>query len=198
MDERDFFGYKHWTLEAVPRCFNVGKGLKNRERSRCKRSRKWKAVVARYGLRIEICFRPGTDQAAMAWEIENISKEDTFTTSYSTMNGTDIRCNFTRGGDGAAGYKHTEEMKERLRRAHLGKKFFPEHIQRLKDNHPMKRAEIVAKMAATKRGKRLGKQSPEHVLKRVEAFKRTRARERFQKQAFNWFKRKPRRGRFVQ
>lgn len=30
MDERCFYGYKHWTLENVSRCFYVGKGLRGR------------------------------------------------------------------------------------------------------------------------------------------------------------------------
>jgi len=79
------------------------------------RSKKWRAVVERFGLRIEICFGPVTDQEAIAWEIEQITKEDTFTTCYSTEEGTNIRCNFTRGGDGASGYKHTESHKTRMK-----------------------------------------------------------------------------------
>lgn len=111
---RKVFGYKHWTLEESPRCFYVGKGLEGRAEHSTRRSRKWHAVVNRYGLRVEVCIGPVSDEEAIEWEIKNISLEDTFTTSYSTESGQNIRCNFTRGGDGAAGYRHTAKHKAHI------------------------------------------------------------------------------------
>ena len=186
-----FYGYKHWTLEEPPRCFYVGKGLRNRPGSRCKRSTKWKAVVKRFGLRIEICLGPVSDNEAIAWEIATIAKENTFTTSYSTLGGTDVKCNFTHGGDGAAGYKHTPETAERIRLYHVGRKRSSETVQRMKDNHPMKRQEVRAKVSASKRGQLLGPQSSDHVRKRIDARLSTIARKRFRQLAHEWFKRSP-------
>jgi hypothetical protein len=112
---RVYYGYKHWTLEETARCFYVCKGKKKRPYDAAKmRSKKWCAVAERYGLRIEVCVGPFTDQEAIAWEIEYIAKEGTFTTSYSTKGGTDIGCNFTHGGDGASGYVFPKEVRLKL------------------------------------------------------------------------------------
>lgn len=115
IDDVRFYGYKHWTLEETPRCFYVGKGRQKRPFSSARwRSAKWRAVVARLGLRVEVCVGPVTDREAIAWEVENIKFEGTFTTSYSTNEGTDIGCNFTLGGDGASGYVFTSEALAKL------------------------------------------------------------------------------------
>jgi hypothetical protein len=105
------FGYKHWTLEEIPRCFYVGKGVEGRAQCAIRRSRKWQTVARRYGFRVEVCLGPVSDAEAIAWEINNIAAEDTFTTSFTTEGGKNIRCNFTRGGDGALGYRHTVQHK---------------------------------------------------------------------------------------
>jgi len=116
-----FYGYKHWTLEEVPRCFYVGKGLKRRpfSKSRRHRSRKWHAVVERYGLRVEVCVGPVSDELVREWEKEWIAKEGTFTKSYS--HNVDINCNFTTGGDGVAGRVVSAYARERIGAAQRGK-----------------------------------------------------------------------------
>lgn len=63
-----FYGYKHWTLEDVPRCFYVGKGLNKRPYSD-RRSKKWHAIATRYGLRVEIVCGPMTNAEVCDWEI---------------------------------------------------------------------------------------------------------------------------------
>ena len=98
-----FYGYKHWTLEDQPRCFNVGKGLKGRPFQKNNRNHKWLTIVKRYGLRVEICIGPIEHFDACSWEIEWIAKEDTFTINHSHDDPNDIRCNFTRGGEGGFG-----------------------------------------------------------------------------------------------
>ncbi len=113
MPERHY-GYKHWTLEAVPRCFNVGKGLSNRPHSHAKRNHKWHAIAKRYGLRVEICVGPVSNEEARKWEIQNIELMGTFSTCHSHENINDINCNFTRGGEGTADYVWTEEQRIRL------------------------------------------------------------------------------------
>jgi hypothetical protein len=64
-----FYGYKHWTLEEVPRCFYVGKGIKDRAHSK-DRGKKWHAIVERLGLRVEECAGPMTNRRACTWEIQ--------------------------------------------------------------------------------------------------------------------------------
>lgn len=114
-----FYGYKHWTLEDPPRCFNVGKGRKSRDKSSSSRNHKWHAISKCLGLRIEVCIGPVTNEEACTWEIEQISKEGTFSTNHS-HDDTDIGCNFTMGGEGMTGFcrpgwHHSEETKALIR-----------------------------------------------------------------------------------
>lgn len=115
----DFYGYKHWTTEEVPRCFNVGKGVKARATQKRSRNHKWHAIVKRYGLRVEICTDPLTNEQACAWEVETIEKMGTFTTEHS-HDSTDIGCNFTHGGDGSSGCTPTEKTRAKMRESHRG------------------------------------------------------------------------------
>jgi hypothetical protein len=124
-----FYGYKHWTLESVPRCFYVGKGLKNRPFS-VSRNRKWHSIVKQFGLRVEICIGPITNQEACQWEILNITLENTFTQDF-TYHSSHIGCNFTRGGDGALGRNVSLDARNRIGLAQLGKSKSQETRQKL-------------------------------------------------------------------
>ncbi len=111
MIESRFYGYKHWTLEEVPRCFYVGKGLKRRPFDGGRRNHKWRSVVERFGLRIEVCLGPVTNFEACCWEIEQISKEQTYSTNHSHNDAQNIGCNFSFGGEKSAiGYKQSEKQ----------------------------------------------------------------------------------------
>jgi len=120
MDAR-FYGYKHWTLEETPRCFYVGKGLGDRPKQTRNRSHKWRAIVKRLGLRVEVCIGPVTNEEACAWEVERISQECTFSECH-LHDSVDIGCNFTRGGDGVVGRRHDEEAKRRIGESSRGRK----------------------------------------------------------------------------
>jgi len=120
MNDERFYGYKHWTLEEIPRCFYVGKGLKSRPFDN-RRNKKWNNVSKRFGLRVEICVGPFSNNEAIEWEISNIIAEDTFTTSWETENGSNIRCNFTHGGDGATGHFVSDDAKRRIGNAQRNK-----------------------------------------------------------------------------
>jgi len=117
-----FYGYKHWTLEEPPRCFNVGKGLRKRPTSSRSRSHKWHAIVKRYGLRVEICIGPTTNAEACTWETEQIDAVGTFSTNHSHDDPNDIGCNFTRGGEGVIGRKHDEATRQRISMTMRGRK----------------------------------------------------------------------------
>lgn len=108
LDERKFFGYKHWTCEVVPRCFYVGKGLRNRPHSYASRNRKWHNVVRRYGLNVEVCVEFLTNDEASSWEIEQIVNEHTFCTKDN------LGCNLTKGGEGTSGWKHPDYVRKKL------------------------------------------------------------------------------------
>lgn len=125
-----FYGYKHWTLEEAPRCFYVGKGVIVRPTSKA-RNHKWKAVVERYGVHVEICMGPVSNEEACAWEIENILRERTYTINHDHDNFHDIGCNFTKGGEGSTGHTchHSLEARQKMSNSHKGK--------RLGSLHPM-------------------------------------------------------------
>jgi len=115
MADTEFYGYKHWTLEEMPRCFYVGKGQASRPgEGGCMRNHKWRGISKRYGLRIEVCIGPISHEDALTWEVEWVAKENTFSTNHSHDDPSDIGCNFTKGGHGAVGFKHTEETRRVL------------------------------------------------------------------------------------
>jgi len=118
----EYYGYKHWTLEDVPRCFNVGKGLIGRSDSHYARNHKWHAIVNRLGLRVEVCVGPVTNFDACSWEIENITLMGTFSTNHSHDDDSDIGCNFTKGGEGAAGRPVSAETREKIAATQRGEK----------------------------------------------------------------------------
>ena len=147
-----FYGYKHWTLEEVSRCFNVGKGLTNRPNSHT-RNHKWHAIVKRLGLRVEVCFGPVTNDEACAWEIANIELEKTFTRCHAHDDDTDIGCNFKRGGEGGNGRKDSKETCEKRNSKIRGLKHSPELVEqnRLRQLEAQNRPEVVAKKKGRKR-----------------------------------------------
>lgn len=152
-----FFGYKHWTLEETPRCFYVGKGLARRPRSRHQRNHKWHAVVKSLGLRVEVCTGPLTNDEACAWEVANILSEGTFSESHSHHDISDIGCNFTRGGEGAEGYKHTPDAIAKMKVAQVGshRVFSDEHRANIRAARIGKRHSVEAclNMSRSHRGK---------------------------------------------
>lgn len=80
-----FYGYKHWTLEDPPRCFNVGKGVKKRPKQASNRNHKWHSVVKRFGLRVEVCIGPIEHFDACSWEIKTIETMGTYSTNHRMM-----------------------------------------------------------------------------------------------------------------
>lgn len=69
--------------------------------------------------------------------------------------------NMTDGGDGGLGYKHTDESKLKMSKAHKGKKLTPEHIAKsAAANRGRKPSpETIAKISAANKGRI---RSPEH------------------------------------
>lgn len=155
-----FYGYKHWTLEKVPRCFYVGKGLKRRPFDE-RRNRKWHRVVKRYGLHVEVCVGPITNDEAIEWEVANIVAEDTYTQIFSTEDGSNIRCNFTRGGEGSTGHRMPVSSRQRVGRAQRGKQKSIVTRQKLRAALVGRRLSTTTrkKMSDAKRGKPLSKEN---------------------------------------
>lgn len=131
-DHVKYYGYKHWTLEDPPRCFNVGKGVKGRPGSNANRNHKWHAIVKRLGLRAEICVGPMKHFDACSWEIENIEVMGTYSTNHSHDDLSDIGCNFTFGGEGTPGWVPSAATRVKLSVKLVGRKLGPQspsHLQ---------------------------------------------------------------------
>jgi hypothetical protein len=205
-----YYGYKHWTLEEPSRQLNVGKGIKGRAESRGKRNHKWHAIVKRHGLRVEICIGPVTNEEACAWEIATIAETDAFTTNHSHDDPTDIRCNFTRGGEGSEGYKHTSEALLKIQHRNIGNQNALGHIVSYEVRHKISVATSVAMMGhivteqtraklaiASKGNKRglgnksnTGRNLPNEHRKNISlSMKKLRAIQRLKRKSYDWFMR---------
>lgn len=104
-----FHVYVDRTDESMPRVFYVGKGMMRRVRQKT-RSKHHMNISGKYGCVREVVFSTDDESLAFAEEIRLISLHRTFVygAEYSGFG-----CNYTRGGDGAAGATHTLSLKTR-------------------------------------------------------------------------------------
>ena len=85
--------------------FYIGKGIGRRAYSK-NRNDYWKRIVAKYGYEVQILAYWDTEEEALDHEVLLIS----------CMKDMKIElCNLTDGGEGATGYKHTNEHKTKLK-----------------------------------------------------------------------------------
>ena len=115
-----FFGYIDYTLEDVPRPFYVGIGNESRIKRMSRgtpKCFKHKNVVNKHGQDRRVIIEFVDWMSACAWEIQNIANLNT----YHYDDPAYIGCNFTRGGDGSNGFKHSDESKQQMSLAHRGK-----------------------------------------------------------------------------
>ena len=98
-----FYTYLHSTLESKP--FYVGKGRKERAWVKSQRSDYWNRVVEKHGLVIQIVQFWDTEQEAHDHEVQLIAQY--------RSEGCQL-VNFTDGGEGISGWKHTPEALAKL------------------------------------------------------------------------------------
>lgn len=110
-----YFVYVDSTDDARP--FYVGKGDLRRVRQ-TQRNAKHAWISEKLGYRREVVIQTSIEKLAFDHEIELIAKLDTFTINYA-LRLDDIRCNFTRGGEGLSGHKDTPETKLKKHHAQL-------------------------------------------------------------------------------
>ncbi len=141
-----FFVYIDRTLETLSRVFYVGKGNESRIRER-KRNLYWQRVAAKYGHEREVVFATKDERAALDFEIELIAVYKT----YRFDNADRWGCNFTRGGDGTSGYKHTPEYiasQSGPGNPFYGKTHSPEFLQRMSEERSGERSWLYGKRGA--------------------------------------------------
>lgn len=107
----DCYGYKHYTKEG--KCFYVGIGNRRRPYDFYNRNHKWKAIVQRFGVEVVICIGPTTRDNVIAWEIQAIFDEKTYSDIHD-HDSSDVGCNFSIGGEINRGFRFSEEAKKRL------------------------------------------------------------------------------------
>ena len=124
-----FYVYAHYKPgEEIP--FYVGKGTGNRMYSKKSRSAHWKNIVSKYGIEVRIIHDELT-------EIEAINLERSLISEYGRLD-TNTGCliNRTDGGEGgSSGRVISEETREKIRRAKIGKKRSAEFCKRLSEIH---------------------------------------------------------------
>ena len=113
LPEQVFFVYVDRTTDGRP--FYVGKGTAWRLRQKY-RNTHWRHIADKHGWVREVVFATKVEQAAFDLEIELIA-------FYNTFKG--WGANYSAGGEGPLGYRHTEETKERIRRTTTGRKRGP-------------------------------------------------------------------------
>lgn len=105
--------------------FYVGKGRKWRENEKHGRNKHWLNIVAKHGFTVCIVAANLSNEDACAFEKLLIQKL-----------GRETLVNYTDGGDGSEGYRHTEQAKLKMR----GRVFTEEHKKKLseakKKNNP--------------------------------------------------------------
>lgn len=153
-----FYVYVDWTTEESPRAFYVGKGNESRVKER-DRNEYWQRVAAKHGWRREVVFGTREEKVALDLETQLIKEHKTYTYDNPDRWG----CNFTRGGDGTSGYKHTEEHRARMRgegNPFYGKKHSDEMYKKWSEERKGERCWLY--------GKR-GPEHPAYGVKRTQA-----------------------------
>jgi hypothetical protein len=100
-----YYVYQHKTADTNS-IFYIGKGKGNRAFTKSNRSDYWKKVVAKHGLQVEFVVKDVDEELAFLVEAECIDQNK--------------KCgikliNMTDGGEGASGYKHTENHRQKMK-----------------------------------------------------------------------------------
>jgi len=162
-NKKVFYVYQHLKADTGE-IFYVGKGMGRRAFDKYHRSKYWKAIEAKYGVKVEFVKENISEAESLQLEIETIA-------SYK-KNGINL-INMTEGGDGTTGYTHTDEHRmkmsvkqsgsnnprfgkvgtrkgatasaetiERLRQSHLGKKLSEEERKKIRESTKLARQGI--------------------------------------------------------
>ncbi len=133
-----YYTYSHAKPDGS--VFYIGKGVGKRAHGFSSRNRYWKRVVAKHGKPIvEILANWQTEQEAFEHEMFLID----------CFKGMGFRlANITKGGDGVAGLRWTEESKAKLSNSKLGTKFENRGATSVKrgDKLPKERAKKMAEI----------------------------------------------------
>lgn len=148
-----FFVYLDWTLEIVPRCFYVGKGLEERI-NKYERNSDWKVIVDQFGWRREVVCASLNEDDAYTDEKWLIAYHDTFYGWGANLN---------EGGRGQrSGWKHTKASRLKISQAQKGHAPWSRGMK-----HPTAGQKISVKIRGLKRTEETKQKQRESALKRA-------------------------------
>lgn len=126
-EDRIFYVYLHLTADDnIP--FYVGKGYADRAYVTKGRNEWWNNVVNKHGYVVEIISDSLTDSEAINLEIETIAKFGRRDKNQGTL------VNLTDGGEGPAGCIISEETRNKLKNAQIGRKHSDETRKKLSNS----------------------------------------------------------------
>jgi len=176
--ENKFYVYSHIRNDSG-NIFYIGKGCARRAYQKSGRSELWTRIANKYGYSVKIIKNKMTEKDAFDLEADLIKK-------------TEGLCNLTSGGEGVSGMVHSDEAREKIRKAHAGKKQSKEIIEaRTKKLRGKKRTsefcedvrkrnlgrkaseETKRKMSEARKGRKPSKESIEKVAAAHRGLKRS-------------------------
>ena len=145
-----YYIYQH-RRNDTSEIFYVGKGKNNRCFEETNRNKHWSNITNKTKYSVEILYNNLTEDVANLVEIGLITK-------YKSQ-GINL-CNVTIGGDGASGYKHTEETKTVMAKKKIWRKLTEEHKQKISQSSKGKTIseEQKLKISNSLKGRKLSKQ----------------------------------------
>jgi hypothetical protein len=158
----DFMVYEHWRSDT-DQCFYVGKGRRVRPTEMSTRSERHKRVVAKlkrdgHSVIVKIVDRNLPEVSAFLLERMRIA-------TYRAKNIELV--NFTDGGGGISGYKHTPEARAKIKENNAGNQdaVRASRSERMKRDNPMRRKEVADKVSRNMMGKSLSAASVQKLSK---------------------------------
>jgi len=166
--------YVDYTTEELPRPFYVGKGNSSRV-SNLKRNKLHTNIANKHGIERRIILETNDESEALNREIELIAEHKTCIYDEGSWG-----ANFTRGGEGTSGMKHSEESKRKNSEANklatsgekngmYGKHHSEETRKKIGDNQRGWKHTDEAKAAIAEATKRLhtGKKRSEETKRKI-------------------------------
>ncbi len=137
-----YYVYLHRTADHGV-VFYIGKGCRDRYKVTTGRSEYWNRIVAKHGFISEILAKFYSEKDAFTYEVEQIAK-------YKSIG--IILANHTIGGEGASGFKQSEETKNKRNEKLRKKVNSPETIRKMRASQANK---VIAKETRLKIAKTL-------------------------------------------
>lgn len=142
-DSKCFYVYVHKRKDDG-QIFYVGKGARDRFRSKSGRSQRWKYVVAKHGF-IPLIHSDGMSE-------EDAFAEEMFLIASLRAMGVNLVNHADGGGWGCTGYRHTEDSLKKMSAAKKGKSLPQAHVESIKagwrPRHRVSPAEAVSSITS--------------------------------------------------